>query len=219
MKQFQTLRRLALSLNALVLVCALLMWWRSGSAFDGYYRVRYFRHVSPQWYFLQGIESVDGRLMFAQSSSTCLSAADAARGTSSEWDELGMERTDVPSGNITAITAWRTKRVVHYQFGDRSLWNRLGFYDSWQLGYRNPSWMRRVVLPYWSLIAPLVVWPAIAVGGVLRRRARRSIAERRRQRDLCPDCGYDMRATPDRCPECGSAAPAVEGQAGHRGTA
>jgi hypothetical protein len=29
-------------------------------------------------------------------------------------------------------------------------------------------------------------------------------SRRRRARGRCPECGYDLRATPDRCPECGT---------------
>jgi hypothetical protein len=53
------------------------------------------------------------------------------------------------------------------------------------------------IVPYWLiecvLLAPGVVWLA-------RRRRRRT------PRGLCPQCGYDLRATPGRCPECGTEA-------------
>jgi hypothetical protein len=37
--------------------------------------------------------------------------------------------------------------------------------------------------------------------------ARRRRTRQRLRCQLCPACGYDLRATPDRCPECGAASP------------
>jgi hypothetical protein len=53
-----------------------------------------------------------------------------------------------------------------------------------------------LVLPMWSLFVPLIVAPSLWFGHRLRRRRR--IASGR-----CPDCGYDLRASPGVCPECG----------------
>jgi hypothetical protein len=60
---------------------------------------------------------------------------------------------------------------------------------------------REVVLPYWALAASLAIAPA---AWWLRRRAGRR--HDRVAAGLCPECGYDLRASPDRCPECGTPA-------------
>ena len=61
-----------------------------------------------------------------------------------------------------------------------------------------------------------VVILALVVTGIVvsilryKLKAQRSqLVDRRRKDGLCPECGYDLRATPGRCPECG-AVPSTE---------
>ena len=78
---------------------------------------------------------------------------------------------------------------------------RLGFYTkgastagSFDPGDRMKG--RTLMFPLWLLAAAFGVLPAARLCLYARRRGR--------PRDLCPSCGYDLRATPGRCPECGA---------------
>lgn len=55
-----------------------------------------------------------------------------------------------------------------------------------------------IVMPIWCFVLASAVAPANRFRRWHRKRKRRDAG-------LCPECGYDLRATPDLCPECGTA--------------
>jgi hypothetical protein len=66
-----------------------------------------------------------------------------------------------------------------------------------------PSWSPpaiafRCFLPIWYLLTVLLMAPAARGFSILRR-------YRRRRANVCRNCGYDLRASPELCPECGIA--------------
>jgi predicted Zn-ribbon and HTH transcriptional regulator len=80
---------------------------------------------------------------------------------------------------------------------EASFWNRCGFsYRDLRKSSGDPQAERDWVAPYWFLSALFAGLPAMRLNSHRRRR-------RTRRAGLCPNCGYDLRATPDRCPECG----------------
>jgi ssDNA-binding Zn-finger/Zn-ribbon topoisomerase 1 len=110
-------------------------------------------------------------------------------------------------------TFWSHRgRTTYPFFGTRSLlpsrnhltfWQRAGFELGNSATGTPPSVIRGIIVPYWFCILLLLFLPTLWLRyGLPHLRARRRAAA-----NLCPTCGYDLRATPQgrRCPECGTA--------------
>lgn len=82
--------------------------------------------------------------------------------------------------------------------GGRSPWFVSGWHaprwNSEGPPYPDDGWTARV--PLWAIVLLTGIFPGIHLIAWVRR-------ERPRREGFCPECGYDLRATPRRCPECG----------------
>jgi hypothetical protein len=95
-----------------------------------------------------------------------------------------------------------------FEVSDPSVWSKIGllrtyetvpYYDGTLLG-ETGSDCRNFVLPWCLLAACFSFFPSRWGFRWWRQRVRHN----RMADGRCPDCGYDLRATPGRCPECGA---------------
>lgn len=63
-------------------------------------------------------------------------------------------------------------------------------------GQKIRSTLYEIKFPYWTAVVLSALFPAVRLFGLMRTR-------RRIQLGLCPNCGFDLRASSGRCPECG----------------
>jgi hypothetical protein len=93
---------------------------------------------------------------------------------------------------------WSSNRPTGIWSGSVSFPKSLGFEFAWdQRGGITNTRYSYVRLPLW--LPTLLTASLPAIGLYRGRRARRA-----EKLNLCPKCGYDLRAAADRCPECGT---------------
>jgi hypothetical protein len=197
----------AVSLLLSVAACVLWAWSRGGS--DGA-RWTYYRREAGGGAAGDSLEiaSKDGRLSVTRGSGRLGRPGDIY------WDEY-YRQADASGGRPRLS-------FYHVRSGpsDR-LFTSVGGPDAGTSGWgpiRWQSWGQNfpavpvehhnfwLGIPHWLAALLLAMLPAWIVP---RRALRWRRARLRTSRGLCPDCGYDLRASPRRCPECGRAARAT----------
>jgi len=126
---------------------------------------------------------------------------------SSEQHTYYPHTTTIPADSSIKPAYWGYGRlgVGHIHWDDApatSLWNRLGFY-SYETGLTTSfsDETEKIIAFPAALPAIFFAIPSLLfLGRLLKQR-------RRKRANLCPHCGYDLRATPTQCPECGRTAP------------
>jgi hypothetical protein len=172
-----------LSLLLCLTVCGL--WVRSYSSYDS---ISWNRRVSPE-----DLRRVVGTDDDAHYDTIELLSSRGAIEINSGWRPFSTRPHRIPLDHVAFPPC-----DLLPDGGDGSFLQRHGF----RLKIPAFYWVRFVVnIPIWPLAVASLLLPSVSLRRCIR-------AVRRRRKGRCPQCGYDLRATPDRCPECGrSAAP------------
>lgn len=124
--------------------------------------------------------------------SIALSRTEHRSGGRSSHGKPEVEYHAVPAEGFVGPNAWASSfagaRTIRYAFLG------FGFLRASDPLTQSNRWLW---FPHWFAALLCAIIPALYLHAVLRTR-------RVVRLNLCPTCGYDLRATPDRCPECGN---------------
>lgn len=126
-------------------------------------------------------------------------------GIASDRAGLLLCATEIPSGPEMRLSA-DAMRLSSEELSSIHEWLFVDVAEeSWHfLGFRTAAgttwnWnFRAAIVPYWALVILLAIAPLNSLRKMMVRR-------RRKNTGRCPECGYDLRHSPERCPECGAA--------------
>jgi len=121
------------------------------------------------------------------------------------WDMVANERRTVSfcgsRGSLTVATRTWEQQPPPYN----GSWTAVRYQRVTCISCFEPSpgrtVLRTLVLPFWTVVAVLGLWPLAAI-----LRSPKHRREARRRRGLCTQCGYDLTGNMSGvCPECGQA--------------
>ena len=111
---------------------------------------------------------------------------------------------------VKNLEGWQRSRLILFSESAREYFVRQGGRDYLGFGYTSKIWetgsspelyiSRRLLLPSAFPTALFAIAPVHFILRFMRWRRRQT----RISTGLCPNCGYDMRSSPDQCPECGT---------------
>jgi hypothetical protein len=198
-------------LSLLLCVATLTVWVRGYRAREYFGVVRETttdaRWVSREWAVDWG--GGDIGVCYAPASADAAASREASCPAGVRWG--GRSNRWAPSRATSAYAAWAAGWVRaghHAEFCNAAgiMAGRAQGWD-WASSLSVPAGVPRadrryywLVLPCWMAATLFALLPAQRTWAMARHR---SVA-RRAKAGLCPECGYDLRATPDRCPECGT---------------